>query len=66
MHVCVIKDAGLPLVQEAADAIDPERPRMHCGAGLRASTLKPRLKVWHCAELWLYACYLVCWPARAT
>eukprot|EP00972_Heterocapsa_arctica_P051477 7571926-Heterocapsa_arctica.AAC.1 len=39
---------------------------MHKGKGRRASTLRQRLKVWLRAERWLYACFQVGWPVRAT
>eukprot|EP00972_Heterocapsa_arctica_P047259 6972549-Heterocapsa_arctica.AAC.1 len=64
--VSVIKDAGLPIGQEAADALDPDRFLMHDGKGRRSSTPRQQLKVWLRAVFWLCSCYRVGWPGRAT
>ena len=59
----VLNAAGLPIVEQAEAAADPTAVMRLAAAGLRASTLRKRVRTWRHIRAWLGQVYGVTFPA---
>ena len=58
--------AGLPIVEQAEAALDPTAVMRLAAAGLRANTLRKRVRTWRHIRAWLGQVHGVTFPATST
>jgi hypothetical protein len=60
----ILTDSDMPTVEKVAMSSVPYSVWRHCARGLRATTLRRRIRDWVKFRRWLGEAYKVCWPRR--
>lgn len=59
-----LKEGDTPRYREARRTLDPEASMSHCAGGVRARTLRKRLRAWRRLRDWLLRAKGLVWPGR--
>lgn len=58
----LMEEADLPAVQEARTSSDPRKALACALGGLRAKTIRARVRTWCKVRIWMIGCYKCCFP----